>query len=88
LKTIFKTHINSWMPPSRPCHRTRLAANSIATVEACSCSMIHLNLGATTVRFTREAFEGLADVVLAAAAELAVPPTADAAVVVRARGEA
>jgi hypothetical protein len=70
LKTIFKTRINSSMPPFRPCHRTRLATNSIATVEACSCSMIHLNLGATTVRFTREAFEGLTDVVLAAAAEL------------------
>lgn len=50
--------------------------------------MIHLNLGATTVRFTRDAFEGLADVVLAAAAELAIPPSADAPLLVRARGEA
>lgn len=78
------------MHPSRPCQRTRLAAGPIATIEACSCSMIHLTLGATTVRFTREAFEGLADVVLAATAELAVPPAADASLLLgaRARGEA
>lgn len=76
------------MPPSRPCQRTRLAAGPVATIEACSCSMIHLNLGATTVRFTREAFEGLVDVVLAAAAELAVPPPGERPLLLGARGEA
>jgi hypothetical protein len=76
------------MLPSRPCQRTRLAAGPIATIESCSCSMIHLTVGATTIRFTRDAFEGLADVVLAAAAELAVPPSADHSLLLRARGEA
>ena len=33
--------------------------------------MVHLNLGATTVRFTPEAFEGLASLVFTAVAEMA-----------------
>ncbi|MEZ4384490.1 MAG: hypothetical protein R3A79_24390 [Nannocystaceae bacterium] len=40
-----------------PCTRTRLAAAKIGNVDACSCGMIHLNLGATTLRFTPAAFE-------------------------------
>jgi|JI6StandDraft_1071083.scaffolds.fasta_scaffold188174_2 hypothetical protein len=59
------------MNPSRPCQRTRLASGPNVTIEACSCSMIHLNLGATTVRFTPEAFEGLASMVLEAVDEMA-----------------
>jgi len=62
---------------TRPCHRTRLATGPNVTIEACSCSMIHLNLGATTLRFTPEAFEGLASLVLSAVGELAHAPCAD-----------
>jgi hypothetical protein len=59
------------MNPTRPCQRTRLASGPNVTIEACSCSMIHLNLGATTVRFTPEAFAGLASMVVAAVGEMA-----------------
>ena len=59
------------MSTTRPCQRTRLATGPNVTIEACSCSMVHLNLGATTVRFTPEAFEGLASMVLAAVGEMA-----------------
>jgi hypothetical protein len=45
------------MPLESPCTRTRLAAAKIGNVDACSCGMIHLNLGATTLRFTPTAFE-------------------------------
>ncbi|MCA9659976.1 MAG: hypothetical protein KC486_16650 [Myxococcales bacterium] len=45
------------MLPESPCTRTRLAAAKIGNVDACSCGMIHLNLGATTLRFTPTAFE-------------------------------
>jgi len=34
-----------------------LAASPIASVEACTCGVIHLNLGAMSLRFTREALE-------------------------------
>lgn len=76
---IFKTTIITTMHPPRPCQRTRLATGDVATIDACSCSMIHLNVGATTVRFTPEAFEGLTALVLEAAAELAARPAAGAA---------
>lgn len=67
------------MSTTRPCQRTRLATGANVTIEACSCSMIHLNLGATTLRFTPEAFEGLASLVLTAVGELAThSPRADA----------
>jgi hypothetical protein len=59
------------MSTTRPCQRTRLATGPNVTIEACSCSMVHLNLGATTVRFTPEAFEGLASLVFTAVAEMA-----------------
>ena len=55
----------------RPCQRTRLATSPMVTIDACSCAMIHLNVGATTVRFTPDAFEGLSTVILEAVAELA-----------------
>jgi len=58
------------MSTTRPCHRTRLASGPNVTIEACSCSMVHLNLGATTIRFTPEAFEGLASMMLAAVGEM------------------
>lgn len=76
---IFKTLIILAMHPPRPCQRTRLATSDIATIDACSCSMVHLNVGATTVRFTPEAFDGLASLVLEAVAELAARPAAGAA---------
>lgn len=56
---------------TRPCHRTRLATGANVTIEACSCSLVHLNLGATTVRFTPEAFEGLASMLVTAVGEMA-----------------
>lgn len=59
------------MSTTRPCQRTRLASGPNVTIEACSCSMIHLNLGPTTVRFTPEAFEGLASLVFTAVGEMA-----------------
>ncbi len=59
------------MSTTRPCHRTRLASGSNVTIEACSCSLVHLNLGATTVRFTPEAFEGLASMLVAAVGDMA-----------------
>lgn len=62
------------MSTSRPCQRTRLATGPNVTIEACSCSMVHLNLGATTVRFTPEAFEGLASMVLTAVSEMTRSP--------------
>ena len=83
---IFKNFIIHAMHPPRPCQRTRLATGDIATIDACSCSMIHLNVGATTVRFTPEAFDGLASLVLEAVAELAARPAAGAADLPRAIG--
>lgn len=64
------------MHATRPCQRTRLATSPIATIDACSCAMIHLNVGATTVRFTPEAFESLSALILEAVAELAARPHA------------
>lgn len=66
------------MHANRPCQRTRLATSPIITIDACSCAMIHLNVGATTVRFTPEAFEGLSALILEAVAELATRPHAGA----------
>ena len=54
------------MNASRPCKRTPLAAGPHVTIESCSCSMVHLSLGALTVRFTPEAFRGLGSMVTAA----------------------
>lgn len=62
------------MHSPRPCQRTRLATSAMVTIDACSCTMIHLNVGATTLRFTPEAFEGLSALVLEAVAELAARP--------------
>lgn len=62
------------MNPTHPCQRTRLATSPVVTIDACSCAMIHLNVGATTVRFTPEAFEGLSTLILEAVAELAARP--------------
>ena len=62
------------MHPTRPCQRTRLATSAMVTIDACSCTMIHLNIGATTLRFTPEAFEGLSALLLEAVAELAARP--------------
>ncbi len=82
------------MNTTRPCQRTRLATGPNITIEACSCTMIHLNLGATTLRFTPEAFEGLASLVVAAVDEMATcsPLAGDQALAVRGgrrvRGEA
>ncbi len=83
------------MTTTRPCQRTRLATGPNITIEACNCSMIHLNLGATTLRFTPEAFEGLASLVVAAVGEMATssPLGGDRALAVsgggrRVRGEA
>ena len=81
------------MHPTRPCQRTRLATSPVVTIDACGCSMIHLNIGATTVRFTPEAFEGLSTLILEAVAELAARPRREADVLSfqtgrRARGEA
>ncbi|MBX3185293.1 MAG: hypothetical protein KIT72_16520 [Polyangiaceae bacterium] len=41
------------------CHRTRVAESGMATVEACSCGTLHLNLGPLTLRLTREALTDL-----------------------------
>ena len=82
------------MSTTRPCQRTRLATGPNVTIEACSCSMVHLNLGATTVRFTPEAFEGLASMVLTAVSEMTRSPHGDERAVTvrdvgrRVRGEA
>ncbi|MDC0671039.1 hypothetical protein [Nannocystis radixulma] len=65
------------MHPTRPCQRTRLAASAMVTIDACSCAMIHVNVGATTLRFTPEAFEGLSALILEAVAELAARPPSD-----------
>lgn len=65
------------MHPTRPCQRTRLATSAMVTIDACSCTMIHLNVGATTLRFTPEAFEGLSALILEAVAELAARPPSD-----------
>ena len=75
------------MNTTRPCQRTRLASGPNITIEACSCTMIHLNLGATTLRFTPEAFEGLASLVVAAVDEMACSPLGnDRALAVRGGG--
>ena len=65
------------MQPTRPCQRTRLATSAMVTIDACSCAMIHVNVGATTLRFTPEAFEGLSALLLEAVAELAARPPSD-----------
>lgn len=52
-----------------PCTRNRLSTTGIGNVDACSCGMVHLNLGATTLRFTPSAFRTLAAMIGHAATE-------------------
>lgn len=54
----------------RPCQRTRVATRATTTIDTCTCGTIHLNTGATTLRFTADGFEELAELVLEALAEL------------------
>lgn len=44
----------------KPCRRTRLAQCTFASIERCECSMLHLNIGAVTLRLEPGAFEALA----------------------------
>jgi hypothetical protein len=39
--------------------KTILAQGSIATVEACDCGVVHVHVGAVSLRLTRTAFESL-----------------------------
>ncbi len=57
------------MTPKAPCTRNRLSTAGIGNVDACSCGMIHVNIGATTLRFTQSAFNALAAMIGQAAAE-------------------
>jgi hypothetical protein len=75
------------------CHRTRLAANNVVSIDRCSCSTIHLNVGALSLRFTGEAFERLASAVCealgrAAALRRAAEIGAEAPLGASPRGEA
>jgi len=80
------------MKPS-PCTRTRLSATGVGNVDACSCGMIHVNVGATTLRFTPSSFHSLAALIgRAANAQAAAEPLqaegARARLSVVARGQA
>lgn len=57
------------MPP-RPCQRSRVATRGAITIDTCTCGTIHLNAGSTTLRFTGDGFEELAELVLEALFEL------------------
>ena len=73
------------MSTTRPCSRTRLATSAMVTIEACSCAMVHLNIGATTMRFTPGAFAGLSALIGEAVAELARRGTDEASALRRGR---
>jgi hypothetical protein len=63
------------MKPTHPCTRNRLSTSGIGNVDACSCGMVHVNVGATTLRFTHSAFQTMAAMIRqAAAAEAAADP--------------
>lgn len=50
--------------------RRLLAASPIASVEACRCGVIHLHLGAMSLRFTRESLDVLHGTLARAACSL------------------
>lgn len=37
-------------PKQNECHKTRLAESPLGSVDACQCGMVHLNIGAITLR--------------------------------------
>ncbi|MEM6291907.1 MAG: hypothetical protein AAGA54_11600 [Myxococcota bacterium] len=39
--------------------KTVVASSPIATVEACSCGVVHVHLGAVSMRFTEQSLEAL-----------------------------
>lgn len=51
-------------------HRTTLVNARLVHVEQCACGVVHLTLGAITMRLQREAFSEMADAVALAAAAL------------------
>jgi len=57
------------MKPTPPCTRNRLSTSDIGNVDACACGMVHVTVGATTLRFTHSAFHTLAAMIGQAAAE-------------------
>lgn len=60
------------MRDEREVHEKRpLAASEVCAVERCAgCGVLHLHFGATTVRFTADAFLALCDTLLAARARM------------------
>lgn len=44
---------------SSPCQRTRLAEGSVASVDLCDCGVLHVNLGAISVRLCPRALADL-----------------------------
>lgn len=51
------------------CHRTILAESPQARVEACSCGLVHVSVGALTLRMDPEACEGFTTVLARAMVE-------------------
>ncbi len=53
-------HEHKHIPPSlQACERIRLAEGNLATVDQCSCGMLHLHLGAITLRVSPEALHSI-----------------------------
>lgn len=53
-------HEHKHIPPSlHTCERIRLAEGNLATVDQCSCGMLHLHLGAITLRVSPEALRSI-----------------------------
>jgi hypothetical protein len=82
--------------PAEPtdCRRTRLVQGDLAAVDACSCGMLQLHIGALTLRMAACALEELAatlnEAVVAHARLVASPPSAHTMLrhVARERGKA
>ena len=58
-------------PSRQRCRRTRLAESSVATVDVCDCGVMHLHLGAVTLRLAPCALDELLSTLEQAARERA-----------------
>ena len=63
---------------TRSCDRRLLASGDFALVEMCDCGAVHLTVGAITLRLAAATLPALAEVVGAAASELALHELLDA----------
>ncbi|GEM_PF-3582439 len=66
-------NISDYSPSRNTCHRTRLATIAVASVERCDCKMMHVHIGALTIRMTPDAVAEIAKMLSLAIARYAAP---------------